>query len=70
MYQSMLEKQVVIADVSLELVLCFRENDIEDVLEHSFSVEHSSFGQVQEIELKPGGKDMCVTEENKKEYVT
>ena len=66
----MLEKQLVIADVSVETVLCFRENDIEDVLEHSFSVEHSSFGQVQEIELKPGGKDMCVTEENKKEYVT
>lgn len=46
-----------------------RENDIENVLDHTFSVEHNSFGKVQEYELKPGGKDVSVTEENKREYV-
>jgi E3 ubiquitin ligase SMURF1/2 len=32
-------------------------------------VEHSSFGVLKNHELKPGGKDIPVTEENKKEYV-
>lgn len=45
------------------------ENDIEAVLDHTFSVEHSSFGQVTQYELKPGGCDIKVTEDNKKEYV-
>ncbi|XP_041362701.1 E3 ubiquitin-protein ligase SMURF2-like [Gigantopelta aegis] len=75
-YKQLLSKPVTLDDlesVDPELhrsLVWMLENDIEEVLEHSFSVEHSSFGQVQEIELKPGGKDMCVTEENKKEYVT
>lgn len=47
----------------------FSENDIEDVLDHTFCVESSSFGQFQEHELKPGGSEIKVTEENKKEYV-
>jgi hypothetical protein len=41
---------------------------IEAVLDHTFSVEHSSFGQVTQYELKPGGNDIKVTEENKNEY--
>lgn len=45
------------------------ENDIEEVLDHTFCVESSSFGQFQEHELKPGGAEIKVTEENKKEYV-
>jgi len=39
------------------------------VLDHTFSVEHNSFGQCTEFELKPGGTDIEVTEDNKKEYV-
>ena len=34
-----------------------------------FCVEHDSFGEVQAHELKPNGKNIPVTEENKKEYV-
>lgn len=45
------------------------KNDIESVLDHTFSVEHNSFGQVTQHELKPGGNDIKVTEENKTEYV-
>ncbi|XP_022236629.1 E3 ubiquitin-protein ligase SMURF2-like, partial [Limulus polyphemus] len=45
------------------------ENDISDVLDTTFSVEHDSFGQLQVHELKPNGKNITVTDDNKKEYV-
>lgn len=51
------------------VVFFHSENDIENVLDHTFSVEHDSFGVMTEHELKPGGMDIKVTEENKKEYV-
>lgn len=44
-------------------------NDVTDVIENTFSVEDDRFGEVVDVELKPGGKDIDVTEENKKEYV-
>ena len=42
---------------------------MSDVLDTTFSVEHDSFGHLQVHELKPNGKDIPVTEENKREYV-
>jgi E3 ubiquitin ligase SMURF1/2 len=45
------------------------ENDIEGVIDHTFSVEHDAFGKMTVHELKPGGKDVVVTETNKREYV-
>ncbi|KAL3876572.1 hypothetical protein ACJMK2_034407 [Sinanodonta woodiana] len=45
------------------------ENDIEGVLDQTFCVQHEAFGQLQNHELKPGGENNKVTEENKKEYV-
>lgn len=47
----------------------FRENDITSVLDHTFCVEHNAFGKFLQHELKPNGKNIPVTEENKKEYV-
>ena len=47
----------------------FSENNIEGVLDHTFCVESNSFGQFTEHELKPGGSEIVVTEDNKKEYV-
>jgi E3 ubiquitin ligase SMURF1/2 len=35
----------------------------------TFAVNHDSFGQLQVQELKPNGRNIQVTEENKKEYV-
>lgn len=35
----------------------------------TFSVDHDHFGDMQVLELKSGGKDIAVTEENKHEYV-
>lgn len=47
----------------------YRENDIEGVIQNCFCVEQNVFGEMKVQELKPGGKDVPVTEENKKEYV-
>lgn len=38
-------------------------------LEMTFTVEHNEFGLTQEVELKPGGAQTKVTQENKNEYV-
>ncbi|XP_008486858.2 E3 ubiquitin-protein ligase SMURF1-like [Diaphorina citri] len=40
-----------------------------DVLDTTFAVEVNSFGVLKVHELKGGGKDIQVTEDNKKEYV-
>lgn len=52
----------------LFLSLC-SENDITSVLDHTFCVEHNAFGKFLQHELKPNGRNIPVTEENKKEYV-
>ncbi|ELT89361.1 hypothetical protein CAPTEDRAFT_220633 [Capitella teleta] len=44
------------------------ENDPE-CLDLYFSVDEEVFGQTQERELKPGGKDIPVCEDNKREYI-
>ena len=45
------------------------ENDVTDVIYSTFSVEDERFGEKVTVELKPGGKDIEVTNENKREYV-
>lgn len=46
-----------------------REHEITDVLDEVFAVTQDRFGEIVTIELKPGGEDIPVTEDNKKEYV-
>jgi HECT-domain (ubiquitin-transferase) len=46
-----------------------RENDITDVIDETFTTVEDRFGELVTIELKEGGADVPVTEENKKEYV-
>lgn len=56
----------------LTSILCLnftRENDITPVLDHTFCVEHNAFGRILQHELKPNGRNVPVTEDNKKEYV-
>ncbi|TFK61394.1 HECT-domain-containing protein [Pluteus cervinus] len=74
-YKMMLGKQVTLADLesvdadlhrSLQWML---DNDITDVLEETFSRTEERFGELVTVELKPGGEDIPVTEENKKDYV-
>uniref|UniRef100_A0A2C9JGB1 HECT-type E3 ubiquitin transferase n=1 Tax=Biomphalaria glabrata TaxID=6526 RepID=A0A2C9JGB1_BIOGL len=74
-YKQLLGKPVTLDDLEsvdpyLHRSLCWMlENNIENVLDHTFSVEHNAFGCMTEHELKPGGKEIKVTEDNKKEYV-
>lgn len=74
-YKMILGKKVVVEDMegvdaefhrNLEWML---DNDITDVLDMTFSIEDDNFGEKQELELKPGGKEIEVTNENKLEYV-
>jgi E3 ubiquitin ligase SMURF1/2 len=44
------------------------ENDITGVIDSVFTVQHEVFGEMKTFELKPGGSDIPVTQENKKEY--
>lgn len=46
-----------------------RDNDITDVLDETFTTTEERFGELVTIELKPGGEEIPVTEQNKKEYV-
>lgn len=46
-----------------------RNNDITDALELTFATDDERFGETVSIELKPGGDDIEVTNENKHEYV-
>jgi E3 ubiquitin-protein ligase NEDD4 len=46
-----------------------RENDITDVIDETFTKMEVRFGEMVTMDLKPGGADIAVMEENKKEYV-
>lgn len=76
LYKMILAKPVSLADMegvdadfhrSLQWML---DNDISGgILEQTFSTEDERFGVVTEEDLIPGGRDIEVTNENKKEYV-
>ncbi|KAJ7600618.1 hypothetical protein C8J56DRAFT_1010453 [Mycena floridula] len=75
LYKMMLGKHMALADlesVDADLhrsMVWMLENDITDVLDETFTQTESRFGELVTIELKPGGEDIPVTEENKKEFV-
>ncbi|KAF9013244.1 hypothetical protein BDQ17DRAFT_1536926 [Cyathus striatus] len=74
-YKMILGKHVSLADleaVDADLhrsLMWMLDNDITDVLDETFTTTEDRFGELVTIELKPGGGDVPVTEENKKEYV-
>lgn len=48
----------------------FRDNDIEECgLEMYFCADFEILGKIDQHELKEGGADIKVTEENKEEYI-
>ena len=49
--------------------MCFLQDEITKIIDTTFSVVHEAYGAVRTHELKKGGKDIPVTETNKKEYV-
>ena len=55
--------------MTFDLCSVCRDNDIEGVIDTTFSVEHDRFGRLTNYDLKPNGQEQPVTNENKKEYV-
>lgn len=45
------------------------DNDINDVIELTFSAQREEFGALRTDDLKPDGRNIAVTNETKKEYV-
>ncbi|BFZ01841.1 hypothetical protein BsWGS_04881 [Bradybaena similaris] len=75
-YKALLRVPLSLEDVeSLDMefhqsLLWIKDNDISELdLDLTFSVSEEVFGQVTERELKPNGKNISVTERNKKEYI-
>ncbi|KAJ5449140.1 E3 ubiquitin ligase domain of unknown function DUF908 [Penicillium cf. griseofulvum] len=74
-YKNILGRAVSIKDMeTLDLdyyksLLWMLENDITDIITETFAIETDDFGEKQVIDLKPGGHDIPVTQENKEEYV-
>ncbi|KAH3666134.1 hypothetical protein OGAPHI_004323 [Ogataea philodendri] len=75
MYKMMLHKKIVLQDlesVDAEIYrsLCWMlDNDITDVIYETFSIEEDRFGEKVTIDLKPNGRNIEVTNENKREFV-
>ena len=74
-YKMIVNKKIALSDlesVDAELHRSMKwmlENDITDVIEETFSLQEERFGELVTIELKPGGVDIPVTEENKADFV-
>ncbi|AAS51865.1 ADL055Cp [Eremothecium gossypii ATCC 10895] len=75
LYKMMLRKKVVLQDMegvdsevynSLKWIL---ENSIAGILDLTFSADDERFGEVVTVDLKPNGRNIDVTDDNKKEYV-
>jgi len=73
-YKMMLGKQIELKDMEsvdteyYNSLLWIKENDPAE-LELPFQIDEESFGQTVSIELRPGGKEIKVTNENKDEYI-
>uniref|UniRef100_A0A8C6WY03 E3 ubiquitin-protein ligase n=1 Tax=Neogobius melanostomus TaxID=47308 RepID=A0A8C6WY03_9GOBI len=75
-YKRILNKPLTLKDLEsidpefYNSLIWIRDNDIEECgLEMFFSVDKEILGEISTHELKPGGGDIQVTEENKEEYV-
>ncbi|KAF2229264.1 hypothetical protein EV356DRAFT_580953 [Viridothelium virens] len=74
-YKRMLGKTVSVKDMeTLDLdyyksLVWMLENDITDIITETFSVQIDEFGEQKTIDLIENGRNIPVTEENKREYV-
>lgn len=55
--------------LALKKLTASRNNDIDNILDITFSTEDERFGESTTVDLKPNGRDIEVTNENKKEYI-
>ncbi|KAJ6131111.1 hypothetical protein N7523_001571 [Penicillium sp. IBT 18751x] len=74
-YKMMLRKKVSLQDMEgvdedLHRNLAWTlDNDIEGIVELTFSVDDEKFGERSTVDLIPGGRDIPVTNENKAQYI-
>ncbi|XP_072222791.1 itchy E3 ubiquitin protein ligase b isoform X2 [Leuresthes tenuis] len=75
-YKRILNKQLTLKDLEsidpefYNSLMWIQNNDIEECgLEMFFCVDNDILGAITTHELKPGGSDIQVTEENKEEYI-
>ncbi|XP_043193769.1 E3 ubiquitin-protein ligase SMURF2-like isoform X2 [Amphibalanus amphitrite] len=75
-YKMLLNKPIALPDIEQvdpdlhrNLTWILENNIQEHLLEMTFSVPHDHYGHVTVRDLKPGGRDLHVTEETKREYV-
>ncbi|KAJ5610807.1 hypothetical protein N7510_007526 [Penicillium lagena] len=74
-YKMMLRKKVSLQDMEgvdedLHRNLAWTlDNDIEGIVELTFSVDDEKFGERRTIDLIPNGRDIPVTNENKAQYI-
>ncbi|XP_029900894.1 E3 ubiquitin-protein ligase NEDD4-like isoform X2 [Myripristis murdjan] len=73
-YKMMLQKPITLQDMEsvdseyFNSLMWILENDPTD-LDLRFTIDEELFGQTHQHELKPGGTEIVVTDENKKEYI-
>ncbi|KAF8924818.1 NEDD4 E3 ubiquitin-protein ligase [Haplosporangium gracile] len=75
-YKMILKKKVTLADLESVDADVYRnlnwlldDESGAETLDTTFSTNDERFGEIVTIDLKEGGQDIAVTEENKKEYV-
>ncbi|KAJ6546462.1 hypothetical protein DFH09DRAFT_1171103 [Mycena vulgaris] len=68
-YKMILKKKVTLSDLESVDAEAAPENDITDIIDETFTTTEERFGEMVTIELKAGGADVPVTQDNKKEYV-
>ena len=54
---------------SLKFILDYKGDDLQDILNCTFSVDVDSYGKRSVVELVPNGASISVTQKNKEEYV-
>ncbi|XP_022919461.1 probable E3 ubiquitin-protein ligase HERC4 isoform X2 [Onthophagus taurus] len=78
LYKKLLKETVVLSDLkslspsmanSLQQLLDYDGDDVENVFGLTFEISRDVFGEIKNIELKPDGGKINVTKENKGEYV-
>ena len=54
---------------SLKSLLNYKEDDLESALCFTFSINREYYGEIRQIELKPGGASIMVNQKNKQEFI-
>ena len=54
---------------SLRSILDYQGDDLEDALSVTFTIDREFCGTVRNVELKPGGASIMVSQSNKQEFV-